>query len=105
MNKIPTRQSGRSEVAVTELGFGGAPLGAVGAWQQENDADAMIQAAWDGGIRYFDTAPLDGRGLSEKHIGRGLHHHNRDEFVLSTVHRQHLWNKYSTSLKKRFCSS
>ena len=58
MNKIPTRQFGRSEVAVTELGFGGAPLGAVGAWLQENDADAMIQAAWDGGIRYFDTAPL-----------------------------------------------
>lgn len=78
------RRLGRSDVEVSVLGFGGAPFGAVGDRLTEEDADAMIAAALAGGVRYFDTAPLYGHGLSEKRVGRGLAGVSRDSFVLST---------------------
>ena len=51
---------------------------------RSDDAQATIAAAWDAGIRYFDTAPWYGRGLSELRTGAGLRDHPRDEFALST---------------------
>jgi D-threo-aldose 1-dehydrogenase len=66
------------------LGLGGAPLGNLFARIPEEVAAATIEAAWDRGIRLFDTAPLYGAGLSEKRIGERLRHRPRDEFVLST---------------------
>ncbi len=74
----------RRRLALTALGFGGAPLGNLGRALSEADADAAVEAAWDCGIRYFDTAPLYGHGLSETRLGRNLRRRPRGEFVLST---------------------
>ena len=68
----------------TVLGFGGAPLGNLYAPISEETAAATLNAAWDAGIRVFDTAPLYGVGLSEERFGRVLPHHPRDDFLLST---------------------
>ncbi len=69
---------------MTELGFGGASIGELFIRVSERDAAATIAAAWDAGMRYFDTAPWYGRGLSELRTGAGLRDHPRAEFVLST---------------------
>jgi D-threo-aldose 1-dehydrogenase len=66
------------------LGFGGAPLGNMFAAVDEHTAEAAITAAWDNGVRYFDTAPHYGSGLSEHRFGRVLRRYDRDKFVLST---------------------
>ncbi len=75
---------GRRGVTVTRLGLGCAPLGNLFGPVPEADADATVDAAWDAGIRYFDTAPLYGLGLSEERVGRALAGRPRDEYVLST---------------------
>ncbi|PZP41541.1 MAG: D-threo-aldose 1-dehydrogenase [Azospirillum brasilense] len=66
------------------LGFGGAPLGNMFERVSDADATATLQAAWDCGIRYFDTAPEYGPGISEHRFGEFLRNHPRDGFVLST---------------------
>ena len=81
---IATRTIGSSGVEVTELSFGGAPLGAVGDRISAETAAAIVQRAHQGGIRYFDTAPLYGHGLSEKRLGATLRTLPREDFVLST---------------------
>jgi D-threo-aldose 1-dehydrogenase len=47
-------------------------------------AQAVIDQAWAGGVRYFDTAPHYGLGLSETRLGQALRERPRDEFVVST---------------------
>jgi D-threo-aldose 1-dehydrogenase len=79
-----TRTLGRTGAQVTRLGFGGAPLGNLFRPIPEADAVATVRAAWSAGVRYFDTAPLYGHGLSERRIGAALHGQPRDAFVLST---------------------
>jgi D-threo-aldose 1-dehydrogenase len=69
---------------VTELAFGGAPLGNLYAPIPEDVADATVDAAWEHGIRGFDTAPLYGHGLSERRLGRVLRERPRAEYTLST---------------------
>ena len=81
---IATRTIGASGIEVTELGFGGAPLGAVGDRISADTAAATVERAHRGGIRYFDTAPLYGHGLSETRLGATLRTLPRDDFVLST---------------------
>ncbi len=81
---LPKRNLGTSGVAVTELGFGGAPLGAVGDRLTPEQASEIVTTAWNEGIRYFDTAPLYGHGLSEKRVGGALSTLDRDTFALST---------------------
>ncbi|MFD8424129.1 aldo/keto reductase [Streptomyces sp. NPDC059466] len=66
------------------LGFGTAPLGNMFRAIPDEEAAATVEAAWDQGIRYFDTAPFYGAGLSEIRLGEVLAGHPRDEFVLST---------------------
>ncbi len=66
------------------LGFGGAPLGNMFAPVSEAQAEATLQAAWDSGVRYFDTAPHYGAGLAEHRFGGFLRHQPRDAYVLST---------------------
>jgi D-threo-aldose 1-dehydrogenase len=66
------------------LGFGGAPLGNMFDVVDEQTAEAALVAAWDSGVRYFDTAPHYGSGLSEHRFGNVLRRYARDEFVLST---------------------
>lgn len=72
------------ELSATELGFGGAPLGNLYAAIPEETAQETLQAAWGAGIRFFDTAPLYGLGLSEERYGRFLSGKPRDDYVLST---------------------
>jgi D-threo-aldose 1-dehydrogenase len=74
----------RSGAALTELGFGAAQLGNLYRPTGEDEARAAVDAAWDAGIRYFDTAPHYGLGLSERRLGAALRDRPRDEFVLSS---------------------
>jgi len=78
------RQLGRTGVEVTELGFGGASIGELFVTVPERDALGAFDGAWDAGVRYFDTAPWYGRGLSELRTGSGLRDHPRGEYALST---------------------
>ncbi|UYY57502.1 aldo/keto reductase [Sphingomonas sp. S2-65] len=66
------------------LGFGGAPLGNMFEAVDDASAEAALAAAWDSGVRYFDTAPHYGSGLSEHRFGNVLRRYPRDAFVLST---------------------
>jgi D-threo-aldose 1-dehydrogenase len=84
LNPTETRVLGKSGVPLTQLGFGGAPLGELFVRVDEPTAAATLQAAWDSGIRYYDTAPWYGRGLSEIRSGRFLNQQPRSDFVLST---------------------
>lgn len=70
--------------AGTQLGFGAAPLGNMFRNIPEAEALATVKAAWDQGVRYFDTAPLYGAGLSEMRLGEALAGYRRDDYVLST---------------------
>ena len=84
MDPRATRKLGRTDVAVTQLGLGGAPLGDLNVVIDEAQAQATLAAAWDAGLRTFDTAPWYGRGQSEHRFGRFLYRQPREAFVLST---------------------
>ncbi len=79
-----TLQSGTSSLAISTFGFGGAPLGNMHRALCEEEAQLTVEAAWDAGLRYFDTAPYYGHGLSEMRIGAVLRSKRRDDFVIST---------------------
>ena len=81
---LPRRRLGRSQVRVTELSLGGAAIGNLFTEVTEEDAGATVDAAWEGGIRTFDTAPHYGLGLSERRLGAALRSRPRDEYVIST---------------------
>lgn len=66
------------------VGFGGAPLGDMFERVDNATAQETLRAAWDQGIRHFDTAPHYGAGLSEHRFGTFLASQPRDEYVLST---------------------
>ena len=81
MNEIlEKRRIGSTDVFVTELGMGGAPLGRV----SPENASESLRESLNQGIRYFDTAPLYGTGTSEKFFGKFLSKLDRRSFVLST---------------------
>lgn len=84
MPGIDRRRLGRSGLMVTEIGLGGSPLENRSSPISEAAADAVVQRAWDAGIRYFDTVPLYGHGLAEARLGHGLRWQPRDEFVISS---------------------
>jgi len=69
---------------LTDVGFGAAQLGNLGRETTDIEARSAVDAAWDAGIRYFDTAPHYGLGLSERRLGAALAGRPRDEFVVST---------------------
>jgi D-threo-aldose 1-dehydrogenase len=81
---LARRRLGRAPLEVTVIGFGGAAPGNFGQARSDDEAAAALAAAWDGGIRYFDTAPHYGLGLSERRVGAALRARPRSEFVLST---------------------
>jgi D-threo-aldose 1-dehydrogenase len=66
------------------LGLGGSALGNLGRVVEDDEAARTVSHAWERGIRYFDTAPHYGLGLSERRLGAGLRGRPRDEFVVST---------------------
>jgi D-threo-aldose 1-dehydrogenase len=79
-----TRVNKRSGLTFTALSFGAAPIGNFNGVFSDADAEDMISQAWDQGIRYFDTAPGYGNGLSEHRLGHALRMRDREEVVLST---------------------
>ncbi|MEZ4706572.1 MAG: aldo/keto reductase [Caldilineaceae bacterium] len=84
MITIPTRQVGQTNARVTQFGLGGAPFGNLFEPISDEQAQRTLQAAWDAGVRYFDTAPFYGYGKSEHRVGHFLRQQPRSEFVIST---------------------
>lgn len=80
----PLNHRTRSPVNLSQLGFGGAPLGNLYRKIGDADAKATLDAAWDAGIRYFDTAPQYGLGRSEMRVGDALARFDPDQVTLST---------------------
>jgi len=78
------RRIGRTSLEVTALGLGCAGLGGLYRDIEEADARATIDAAWEAGIRLFDTAPYYGYTKSEHYVGAALRERERDTFVLCT---------------------
>src|SRR5882672_4912396 len=78
-----TTRGGR-RLEFSAMGFGSAPLGNFQRPLSESECDATVDAAWGSGMRYFDTAPLYGFGLSEQRVGRRLKGRARDGYLLST---------------------
>lgn len=72
------------QLLTNKLGFGTAPLGNMFRDIPEDEALATVGAAWDAGIRYFDTAPFYGAGLAESRLGEVLKDRPRDDFALGT---------------------
>lgn len=66
------------------LGFGAAQLGNLYRVTSEEEAAGAVAAAWDEGIRYFDTAPHYGLGLSEERLGARLRDRPREQYLIST---------------------
>lgn len=75
---------GRTPVEVTPFFLGCAPLGGLYQAVSDEQAAATLQAAWDAGVRAFDTAPHYGAGLSEARVGRFLSARPAGDFVVST---------------------
>jgi len=84
LNPRETVRLGRTKVFVTRLGLGTAPLGGLYAPVIDDDALRTIDAAWEAGVRFFDTAPLYGHGLAETRLGEALAARPRDSYVLAT---------------------
>lgn len=72
------------DILPSRLGFGSAPLGNMFRDIPDEEALATVEAAWDAGIRYFDTAPFYGAGLAEIRLGEALASHAREDYVIST---------------------
>jgi len=69
---------------ITRLGLGGTGLGDMYHKTSEESAKETVDAAWEAGIRYFDTAPHYGTGLSEHRFGQALRHRPRADYTLSS---------------------
>lgn len=78
------RRVGRTTLELPVFGFGAAHLGELYAKVDEVDSQATLKAAWDAGVRYYDTAPWYGRGLSEHRLGGFLRTRPRDQFQITT---------------------
>ena len=81
---MQTKAIGRGGIEAPILSFGSAPIGNLFREVDEEDALLAIDAAWDRGIRYFDTAPHYGLGLAERRVGKALSKHPRTEYFLSS---------------------
>tara|TARA_B100001250_G_scaffold278813_1_gene241218 strand:- start:56 stop:1084 length:1029 start_codon:yes stop_codon:yes gene_type:complete len=84
MKATDTENIGVNGLEITRLGIGGTALGNMYSASSSKDAKLLIDAAITRGIRYFDTAPLYGFGLSETRLGEGLESHDRNSFAISS---------------------
>ncbi len=78
------RKLGSAPLEVTQLGLGGGPIGGFRARIAEDEALGLVRAAYDAGVRLFDTSPLYGYGRSELRVGQALRQVPRETFALST---------------------
>jgi len=74
----------RNGLNLTEVGLGTSAFGNLFRATSDDEARAAVDAAWQGGVRYFDTAPHYGLGLAETRIGAALRDRLRQEYVIST---------------------
>ena len=81
---LETRRIGKTDVMVSALSLGCSAIANLYAAVSPDDAQALLSYAWARGIRYFDTAPHYGRGLSEERLGSFLESKSRGAFTLST---------------------
>lgn len=81
---LPTRMLPKTGLALSELAFGAAPIGNYGRAISDDAASEALEYAWDAGMRYYDTAPLYGAGLSERRLGEFLAARPRADYVVST---------------------
>lgn len=81
---MKTRAIGKTDLKVSEISFGCAPLGNLYRPVTEEAVEEVLAAAWDSGIRFFDTAPHYGGGLAEERLGRFLNTKTRNDYVIST---------------------
>ena len=84
MQPSDKRRFGRTDLEVSAFAFGAAPIGNIFRPIDEATSEAMIRRAWEAGVRYYDTAPMYGHGLSELRVGHGLRHLPREELTLSS---------------------
>ena len=84
MRTIDRRPITENGLALTTIGLGGTGLGNMYRAVDEADAVATVHAAYAAGIRYFDTAPVYGFGLSERRLGAAIRSLPRDDLVIST---------------------
>lgn len=84
MKPSDKRKFGRTDLEVTRFAFGTAPVGNIFREIDDHTSRAMFDHAWDAGVRYFDTAPMYGHGLSELRTSEALRWRKRDDFVLSS---------------------
>ena len=84
MTTLPTRPLGSSGLRLSEIGFGASTLGNLHRAMTDDEALAAVEHAWQRGVRYFDTAPHYGLGLSERRLGQVLAGHARQDYVVST---------------------
>lgn len=78
------RKVGSTTLALPPFGFGGGALGELYAPIEEAQSTATLNAAWDAGLRFYDTAPWYGRGLSENRVGNFLRPKPRADYILTT---------------------
>ncbi|SEJ86902.1 aldo/keto reductase [Paraburkholderia diazotrophica] len=83
-NVCKRRSIGARALQVTGLGLGTAPLGGLYRDLSDDEAFGAVEAAWDAGVRFFDTAPHYGHTKAEHRLGDALRRYPRGEFVLST---------------------
>jgi D-threo-aldose 1-dehydrogenase len=81
---LPTRRLAHGELELSEFSLGCAQLGNLYREISDEEARETVEAAWRRGVRYYDTAPHYGIGLSERRLGALLATHSRDDYVLST---------------------
>jgi len=84
MNHLDKRFLGKTGLKLPLLGFGGASLGELFKKVSLSHAEETLNQAYDSGIRYYDTAPFYGHGLSEHRLGHMLRQKMSNEFILST---------------------
>lgn len=85
MTRDPTgRRPVAAGLSLPALGFGTTTLGGMFRAVSDEEARRAVDAAWDAGLRFFDTAPQYGCGLAERRLGAALSRRPRDEYVLST---------------------
>ena len=81
---LPQRRIGTTALTLPVFGFGAAHLGELYTMVPEAQSQATLNGAWEAGVRYFDTAPWYGRGLSEHRLGAFLRGKPRGEFQVTT---------------------
>ena len=81
---IKKRKIGGTNLEVSELSMGTAPIGGWPIAVNEEQSFQTLSTAWDKGIRYFDTAPLYGSGMAEERLGNFLKKQKRDDFAIAT---------------------